>query len=148
MTIDRSYANSGCNTSKCYSCNFRFVCASSPYCAIQNNSNSTQITKDVQDFKKEVANVVNSQMNIITSIVEKLNTMNIGVSSIEESISELKKSIEDISSKIEIQEQPQEVLNPNEPVESQIVPFQQKEEKVIVEKRGLFGKTKWVEEKR
>jgi hypothetical protein len=31
---------------------------------------------------------------------------------------------------------------------NQIVPFSKNEEKVIVEKKGIFGKSKWVEEKK
>lgn len=146
MTIDRSYANSGCNNSKCYSCNFRFVCASSPYCVIQNNS--TQTTKDIEDLKKEVANVVNAQMNIIASIVDKIDSVTTGVASVEKSLYDLKEAIENISSKIEEQEQLQKVFEPMSDSENQIIPFENREEKVMVEKKGFFGKNKWVEQKK
>lgn len=147
MTIDRSYTDNSCNNSKCYVCNFRFVCASSPYCLLQGNS--VQNIKDIQDFKKEVSDLVNSQMNLVSSLLDKFNNVSSSIASVEESVLNLKKSMDDVSTKIQDQSL-QTVLNTDDfNSVNQIVPFESNnEEKVMVEKKGLFGKTKWVEKKK
>ena len=150
MTIDRSYNSIGCNTSKCYSCNFRFVCASSPYCVIQNiNANKDNNTQEVI---KEISVILKSQMDAIALVFDKINSINTEVSSIEESISTLNKSINNASNVAEVGIQPETVsyseVQSNSIPENQIVPFNSEEQKVMVEKKGLFGRTKWVEEKR
>lgn len=147
MTIDRSYNNNSCSNTKCSTCNLKLICASSPYCLI--NESSTQSVNDIQQLKSELY----AQINTINSMIEQFNQMNLSITSVEKSLSNLSQSVDSIKNVAESINQPQVLYssvdqnNYNEE-QNKIVPYEEKDDKVIVEKKGLFGKTKWVEQKR
>lgn len=168
MTINRHLDNSGCNTSKCISCNFRFVCATSPYCCVNNNAsgmnNANQILaqffQKIDEMEKLMAGFIGNQANIISTMSEELKKIDTNMTVINEFISKLSSNVDELKDKINssstiLQSQ---VSTPtvnsldNNSTNNEIMPINNtsnsKGDTVMVEKKGLFGKTKWVEEKR
>lgn len=152
MMITNS-SNYRCNTSKCVTCNFKFVCASSPYCVIHNNTNNSI-------SESSINTIVQNQSKIYSSQVEMIQGLNNNINEIYKSLSLCLDSINKISERLDNLENNQEISTEEstnvkdaqytEIENSQIVPFSSelKEEKVMVEKKGLFGRKKWVEEKK
>lgn len=153
MTINnRNQSNiSNCNPSKCMSCNFRFVCGSSPYCSIKDNSDSSQINAQliqrIEELEKLVAGFVNNESNIINAIMEEFKSIRANVDNINNSISKLSNDLDEKLKEPVVQSLDNSTDNISD---SNIIPYSEsnKKESVIVEKKGLFGRTKWVEEKK
>lgn len=160
MTINKpSMNNSSCSTSKCVACNFRFVCASSPHCCIDNirsnsdNSNNTEeilkLSKKIEELESFIAGFVNSQVSVVSGILEEFKNINSNMGVINNSVSESSKVIsEKVKSVIDSIQQAKTLQEEFPESSGQIVPFDNQEEgKVLVEKKGVFGRTKWVEKK-
>ena len=150
MTINRPNNSNYCNTSKCITCNFRFVCASSPYCCVKfDSSNSVgnsevieNLSNRIEELEKFITGFVNSQASIVSGVLEEFKNINSNIDSINNAISESSKII---SEKIEFTKD--NITSENS---SQIVPFpnETEDKNVLVEKKGMFGRTKWVEKKK
>lgn len=151
MTINKpNINNSACNTSKCVACNFRFVCASSPYCCVRSSSNVdnteevSNLAKKIEGLEGLIAGFVNSQVSVVSGILEEFKKIDSNINTINSSISETSNAIsEKIESIQKIETIPENITEG----QNQIVPFDKQDDKVLVEKKGMFGRTKWVEKK-
>ena len=151
MTINKPYSNDcSCSSSKCMGCNFRLVCASSPYCCINSSSNINkseiyELYQKIEELEKIIIGFVNSQINATSGKLEEIKKINSNIDATNNSISELDKNMNE---KIDSIQQIGNFSDMSLQDSNQIVPFSKNEEKVIVEKKGFFGKSKWVEEKK
>lgn len=165
----------GCGTvNRCVGCSMKYVCAKSPYCCISNNGSSIDLAPMLNAIS-ELSNTVSQQSQLLTTIASMINKIDNEIKTINTNITELSTSItsnlSDLTNKIDTNQTSNdskltEILNklPSsanaEPVsllsgidsmnDSGLVPYSANSDKetVLVEKKGMFGKTKWVEEKK
>lgn len=149
MMITNS-SNYGCNTSKCVTCNFKFVCASSPYCVVHNISNNSTSDNAINAIIQNQSKIYSSEMDMMQSLNGKIEDISNILSSVVNSINKINEDLYNLNAKKENIEDKQEFkdVEYKESENSQIVPFSVPQEKVMVEKKGLFGRKKWVEEKK
>lgn len=121
---NQSSTNCSCTNARCSGCNMRYVCASSPYCCVYKDN--SEILKRISDLETVVATLVNGQAITTKAVIEEVKNLKGDLS----------------SSSVQI-------LKPDDggnTEETQIAPATvQTESKTFVEKKGIFGKTKWVE---
>ena len=148
MTINKPSCNNSCHSSKCVICNLRFVCASSPYCRINNPDNEeaelSKLYQKIEELENIIAGFVNSQVSVVSGILEEFKNINDSMGNINKPVLEqLGATEEEIKSLKEIISN----TDVNQNIQSEIVPAV-KDQNVLVEKKGLFGKSKWVEDKK
>lgn len=121
---NQSSTNCSCTNTRCSGCNMRYVCASSPYCCVYKDN--SEILKRISDLETVVATLANGQTITTKAVIEEVRNLK-----------------EDLSSSSV------QILKPDDggnTEETQIAPATvQTESKTFVEKKGMFGKTKWVE---
>ncbi len=143
--------NNSCNSSRCSICNFRFVCASSPYCSFKNNSSNTNIDSVIKTLSQSQIEIYSKQMNIIQDINSKIEDLSNSISNILELIkskdlqTDTAPSSQTVYSGVSFEKiNTEEDGSPTEIIPASVP---QSNEKIIVEKKGLFGRKKWVEQK-
>lgn len=144
MQPNMTQQQNSCGTvAKCSGCIYRLICPISPYCSIKNVSQSSNF--DAVSMQKGI----DSQFESLNS---GLVNMDFGIKDIVNSINNINSRLEDIYSKLD-KINTQEPVNYNYVEETQdgenngLVPYSKENQTVLVEKKGLFGKSKWVEEK-
>lgn len=149
MMITNS-SNYGCNTSKCVTCNFKFVCASSPYCVVHNTLNNSTSDNAINAIIQNQSKIYSSEIDMMQSLNSKIEDISNILSSVVNSINKINEDLYNLNTEKENIEDKQELkdVEYKESENSQIVPFSVPQEKVMVEKKGLFGRKKWVEEKK
>lgn len=162
-----------CGTvSKCSSCNMKLICYKSPFCSIREN-NSTNSFKYNEDIINQLyaisentngnINNMNEYFNKIISVLSDLsgNIQDIikntsQINDILNNIEQINKSISELNNKIgstgvyNINDYVSNNENATTDVsnnKNEVAVFDNQAE-VLVQKKGLFGKTKWVSEKK
>lgn len=167
---------SGCSNGKCYNCPFSLICSKSPMCILKNIINNGQDTENVENIlsniKVAMDNINNNMGNTYISAMEQIKTIpktlevETNNSELETKIqnfqnelfelyNKLSEQIEYITQRINdittsnIQINTETQSNSVMPKENNIIPYQNNNEEIptYVEKKTIFGKTKWVEKK-
>lgn len=153
-----------CGTAnKCMNCNMMYMCARSPYCCFRNN-NMDMAQPDLTPLQNAVSGLsgtvaqqaqdIDLLKSNIHEISERINLLNASMSNLVNTMgSEMNKlasKIDSIQSKESVQTNPVDETFDIKNENSSIVPYSKgnNEDTVLVEKKGIFGKTKWVEEKK
>lgn len=143
-------SNNNCNPSRCSICNFKLVCASSPYCSLKGNPSNINIDGIVKTLSQNQLETYSNQMSAIQDINSKIEKLSNSIASILELINSKNNQINTApSSQTVYSDVSFEKINTEENDNStEIVPssISQNNEKVMVEKKGFFGKKKWVEQ--
>lgn len=147
-----------CGTpNKCSMCMYKLICDRSPFCCIKNNGGSCDLTPIINELSQLETSMSNEFSNIntnINSIGATINTLNNSINSIGEAINTMSTKIDEILSKLNttntisgnaVPTVDAEILSENE---QGLVPVSNNNETVLVQKKSVFGKTKWVEEKK
>ena len=169
--LEQSQFSYQCGTaSRCSVCMYKLICPKSPFCCISGSgcdltpvlSAISQLNSLVTSSFSTTNGDIASLQTDISSIGATLNTMNESINSIGATasvfsvdpnvssntvlMSEMPISIQNVSNDIEEPVTPMtaEVVEPN----SLATYVPKDNDTVLVQKKGLFGKTKWVEEKK
>lgn len=121
---NQSSTSCSCADIRCSGCNMRYICASSPYCCICKDN--SELLKRISNLESVVATLANGQVASTKTVVEEVRNLKDDLSN--SSVQIIK--TEDKDSTEEAQMTPAVV---------------QTEGKTFVEKKGMFGKSKWVE---
>lgn len=119
-------SSTGCSCAdvRCSGCNMRYVCASSPYCCVCKDN--SEVLNRISNLESVVATLANGQVESAKTVIEEVKNLKDDLSN--SSIQIIKTEDEDSME------------------ETQIAPaVVQTEGKTFVEKKGIFGKNKWVE---
>lgn len=155
--------NNGCGTiNKCSVCNFKLICDKSPYCMI-NKINNVDLTQSFEPLKNQLDSVMSglSTINNNLMVIDSGNkNILLNISKINESLVSLGNNITELN---DIISKSLKVINENSDeskdvaddttVEnydinnSDVVPYANEPDTVLVEKKSIFGKSKWVEKK-
>lgn len=158
-----------CNSNgRCSTCTMSLVCSKSPFCSLNKTKEKDVVLEPIINAVGSGFSNINSKMNdfsnyfvALDTIVSKENSdigqLKTSVQMLIDNINILSTEISDINSKLSklldsgatvntISENIPQDINESEG----IVPYsnESKETPVLVEKKGLFGKSKWVEEKK
>lgn len=121
---NQSSTSCSCTDIRCSGCNMRYICASSPYCCICKDN--SELLKRISNLESVVATLANGQVASTKTVVDEVRSLKDDLSN--SSVQIIKTEDEDST------------------VETQIAPaVVQTESKTFVEKKGMFGKSKWVE---
>lgn len=130
-----------CGTmARCCCCNMRLICAKSPYCVIGGSSD-----KDLEEIKTLLT-------TLTANVATVQETSNIIMTELGEFRQDTQTKLDEIYTKVENintasgQSMPVEVVEDDS--KSLAVLNPKEEETILVEKKGLFGKSKWVEQKK
>jgi archaellum component FlaC len=145
-------------TSKCGGCVYKLICDRSPYCRIKNNSTNldlSPVTNELTQFESAMGKELKTISANMNTVGSNLNVLNNNINNIGTAISEINTKLDEIlsklsSSKVELDDTVQSV-DAEEVTEDEqgIVPFTNaSDDTVLVQKKNIFGKTKWVEEKK
>lgn len=164
-----------CGTvNKCVNCNMMYMCPRSPYCRMGNNNNMDMAQPDLTPLQNTISGLsgmvaqqsqeIDFLKSNVNEINEKINSLHMIMSNLSGSvlsgISALSSKMDGNQTKNEYKasEVPNGIVLNNSGVSQEVqmqgasmVPYSQSnanEDTVLVEKKGMFGKTKWVEEKR
>lgn len=167
MPPNNLQSNSCGSINKCSDCMYRLICPISPFCSIGNSSSGTSST-DTNSVLSAINEGFSGQSSNLQSLISMIQTLSNRLNEMNSTINELNTKIDDINSKItsvqpssistmsldssDVDIYPPQEINSNSDsnyaLDNQgIIPYNPKEGTVLVEKKGLFGKTKWVEEK-
>lgn len=155
--------NNGCGTiNKCSVCNFKLICDKSPYCMI-NKINNVDLTQSFEPLKNQLDSVmsglstINNNLMVIDSgnknILLNISKINENLVSLGNNITELNdiisKSLKVINENSdEIKDVTDDTTVENYDINnSDVVPYTNEPDTVLVEKKSIFGKSKWVEKK-
>lgn len=169
--------SAGCSNGRCNNCAFALICNKSPYCVLNNLNNiQTDLSPVVQTVDEKLyavtSNMSELNNNIGTvnvsyeQIVDSINNLNKVLENMKlllnnkfESINtqlnnmliDFENKINDTNSKIEAINTNDSVLISNsvENTENAVTPYtnQANDATILVEKKNIFGKSKWVEKK-
>lgn len=164
----RAGSNECGTANKCVVCNMRFICAHSPYCCVHDKKDSenvdlTPINEKLSDLSDKVQ--YQSQAfpiigNAIDGINAKIESLNSGLEKLSELVQIIRDDIKTFNSESsdklsdilnKVNEKSDNMYNVSEEINSELVPYNTESnnnDTVLVEKKNLFGKTKWVEEKK
>lgn len=177
LTQSSGYCQCG-NIPRCSICMYKLICPKSPFCCISNSgcdltpvlSAISQLSSTMSSNFSGLNSSIENLQTSINSIGATLNTMNSSINSIGSVVNDINTKCDEILSKLPATVQnasvfsvdnnaPQSNIEPKDsdvtPVEAELVnpnslaTYSASEpETVFVQKKGLFGKTKWVEEKK
>lgn len=121
---NQSSTSCSCADIRCSGCNMRYICASSPYCCICKDN--SEPLKRISNLESVVATLANGQVASTKTVVDEVRSLKDDLSN--SSVQIIKTEDKDSTE------------------ETQIAPaVVQTEGKTFVEKKGMFGKSKWVE---
>ena len=152
-----SQPNNLCNCgtpNKCYTCLYKLICERSPFCCIKNSSSCdlTPIVNELSQLETAMANQFSNINTNINSIGSTLNTVNSSINSIGAAINEINSKLDEVLSKLENTNSVNSIPVANAETfsgeEQSLIPVTNESDTVLVQKKSMFGKTKWVEEKR
>lgn len=167
MPPNNLQSNSCGSVNKCSACMYRLICPISPFCSINNSSGGTNST-NINSVLNVINEGFNAQSTNLQNLISMVQILSNSLNEMNNTINELNTKIDDINSKItsvqpssistisldssDVEIYPPQEINSNNDnnytLDNQgIIPYNPKEGTVLVEKKGLFGKTKWVEEK-
>lgn len=143
--VSQSNAYSCGTPVKCGSCLYKLICERSPFCCIKNNS-----TCDLTPVMNALSQLQQVLENDLSVLLTNINSVGAAVNAANESLNSIGSVVNEINSKLDnMQNVSLNSNNSNGLVEasSSVVPYSD-DETVLVQKKGIFGKTKWVEEKK
>ena len=148
----------GCGTAnKCSVCLYKLICDRSPFCCIKKETEScdfTPIINIISQLDNSISNELSNKNISIDNINNNIELLNNRFDEIVSYINSMNSKMDDILAKFEDSNifynneniiSNAEVLSENE---KGIVPFENNNDPVLVQKKDIFGRTKWVEEKR
>ena len=142
----------GCgSTPKCSMCLYKLICDKSPYCCINNSCNCdfTPIQNAINQLESEMSNGFSNLNTNINSVGALLNVVNNSINSIGAATNEINSKVDEILTKLPStnveSESAEKIESQMLPVESNIIPTSKGNDTVLVEKKNIFGKTKWFE---
>lgn len=149
-------ANACGTTAKCMGCMYKLICPRSPFCCLGNGGSTdlTPVLQAISNLSSSISDAfagqgaaINGLDSKLNSIGAALNILNENVNSIGALLNTVNATVNEINSKITTSATTVETIQPEEAEAQGIVPFEGNDT-VLVEKKGIFGKSKWVEEKR
>lgn len=153
MVLNGVQNSCGKNTSvKCATCNLKFICSKSPHCNFTHiDDNFDAISKFISGFYNQYQNDMSIEKDVLVQIQQNSNLQEIKLSEIKNDYDnkyiELNKKLDEIINKLL---QSNCDYN-NDSVDIEVPNSNSLEvynnSKTYVEKKNLFGKTKWVEDK-
>lgn len=144
---------------KCSTCNMQFMCSKSPHCSVAHiNDNFDALSKYLSGFYNQYQNTLDTEKEIFVQMQQSTVAQNIKISELKE---DYDNKYTELNSKIEkiltlMQEMKSEsgvsTLMEQDTIEAPVVVQSGALElydgdKKYVEKKNIFGKTKWVEDK-
>ena len=174
MVLNNGIAPCG-TMSRCCCCNMRLVCAKSPYCSIGGNSSDKKldeiealiqqliqsqavVTQALADLETKADTAQTSLNNLTNNVATVQETCDMTRTVLGEFQQDTKQKLDEIYAKVEnINSASTQGLDTPIDVDSSDVSEDdskslavlkpKEEETILVEKKGLFGKSKWVEQK-
>ena len=156
--IAQPASNCGCGTiNKCSMCVYKLICERSPFCCIKNGGSGTCDLTPVLNAINQLGEAINNKFTNtdanIASIGAALNTMNSSINSIGAAINESNAKLDEILSKLNTSATVTNAIDVSniediKDGENGIIPYSSEPDSVLVQKKTMFGKTKWVEEKK
>lgn len=149
--------NNGCGTiSKCSGCMYKLICDKSPYCVLGNDKDTDKY-KEIQEQLSNIMSGLSTINNNVMAldihnqkILSAIDVLQNTINSVEEKTDKILKKIKDKKDDTEecLDNNIEEVSKLNVD-SSDIVPYteQSQDATVLVEKKNIFGKSKWVEKK-
>ena len=150
--------NNGCGTiSKCSGCMFKLICDKSPYCALKDNNNDSEIYQNIQEQLTNIMSGLSTVNNNIMAVDTNDQKIDSAINSLQTSINliseNINKSLSNINTQLEVLNEKlanntNGVVNVS-PNGSDVVPYtdENQDATVLVEKKNMFGRSKWVEKK-
>lgn len=143
-----------CGTvNKCSMCLYKLICERSPFCCIKDSGGNCDFTPIVNELSQLEIAMANEFSNINKNIIENTTNIDAKLDNLTDFAKGINNKLNDIISKLnslssvssnEIQTVNAEILPETE---QGLVPFSN-DDTVLVQKKNVFGKTKWVEEKK
>lgn len=158
MVLNSVQNSCGTSGNRCATCNYKFICSKSPYCTTAHiNDNFDNLAKFISVFYKDYQTNSESQTAVNTQIQQGLSAQEIKISELktklEDCCSELNTKLDKILEKLS-EKQNNMVNTENENDNPQVEVLDKNELELYgpnaehyVEKKNIFGKTKWVKEK-
>lgn len=150
--------NNGCGTiSKCSGCMFKLICDKSPYCALKDNNNDSETYQNIQEQLTNIMSGLSTVNNNIMAVDINDQKIANAIDLLQTSVNLISENVNKLLSNTNAQ---LEALNENlanntngiinvSPSGSDVVPYTEENQDatVLVEKKNIFGKSKWVEKK-
>ena len=140
MYMPNPYPNNNtCSRAKCENCNLGYVCSKSPYCIL------SEIVKSSNKIDEVNVNMIQVHQDIITQLVQLYETLNNKVDEMSQKI-DTPSTVTNTRNTNNISNQ-KETINNNNDTAIAVVDDNFTRDQVLIEKKGLFGKSKWVVDK-
>ena len=140
MYMPNPYPNNNtCSRAKCENCNLGYVCTKSPYCVLP------ELAKAMNNNNTEDVNIIQVHQDIITQLVELCDSLSTKVDAMSEQLKS-QATITNTRNTNNIVNQTETISNNNNAAIA-VVDENFTKDQVLIEKKGLFGKSKWVVEK-
>lgn len=157
MVLNGLQQNSCGNSSsaKCSTCNLKFFCSKSPHCSITHiDDNFDAISRFISGFYNQYQNDITTEKEVFSQIQQLSNVQDIKISELKNDYDSKYVELSNKLDQILFSLNNKSISNENVLLENEDVEIINKEAialydggKKYVEKKNLFGKTKWVEDK-
>jgi hypothetical protein len=157
MVLSDNSRNCG-SASKCGNCNLSLVCPKSPYCCIKNTGGGSSgdiktllsaISAENKLLSEGFSVLEQNLTNLISQIQDLKQTMIKNSTEINDQLNSVETKIDSLSFKDSTVDADADIPAVETVLDEGLVPYTSsddvEEDKVLVEKKGLFGRSKWVE---
>ena len=140
MYMPNPYPNNNtCSRAKCENCNLGYVCTKSPYCIVP------ELTKAMSNNNTADVNIIQVHQDIITQLVELCSSLSSKVDAMSEQLSTQSIQLNTRNTNNIVNQN--DTISNNNNTAIAVVNEDFTKDQVLIEKKGLFGKSKWVVEK-
>lgn len=156
MVVSQNNQNGcGCGVNKCMNCTWCLICAKSPYCCINGGgscADTQKILDAISNLSQDLAETTSTILSTIgtgfTFVNNHIDTIATSINTnVDTKIAGIDTKLDEILSRLPVVNN---ISATDIEAQGAIVPFDASvsdSEPVLVEKKTLFGKTKWVEQK-